>query len=65
MPNSRPSVSVFFPAYNDAGTIASLVIRALKVAETLTPDYEVIVVNDGSKDETVSALPQIDSTQRE
>ncbi len=27
-----PGLSVFFPAYNDAGTIASLVITAVKVA---------------------------------
>ena len=50
------SLSIFFPAYNDSGTIGSLVIRALQVAETLTPDYEVIVVNDGSKDNTGEIL---------
>ena len=45
----RPhSLSMFFPAYNDGGTIASLVIRAVQVATRLTPDFEVIVVNDGS-----------------
>ncbi len=38
-----PGLSVFFPAYNDAGTIASLVITAVQVAGTLTPDFEVIV----------------------
>ncbi len=47
-----PSLSIFFPAFNDAGTIASLVIRAVRVAERLTPDFEVIVVNDGSADAT-------------
>jgi glycosyltransferase involved in cell wall biosynthesis len=47
-----PSLSVFFPAYNDGGTIASLVIRAVQVASRLTPDFEVIVVNDGSSDTT-------------
>ena len=47
-----PGLSVFFPAYNDSGTIASLVITALKTAERLTPDFEIIVVNDGSADAT-------------
>ena len=46
------SLSVFFPAYNDGGTIASLVIQAVQVAGQLTPDFEVIVVNDGSTDAT-------------
>ena len=45
-------LSVFFPAYNDSGTIASMVIRAVQAASELTPDYEVIVVNDGSADAT-------------
>ena len=54
-----PGLSVFFPAYNDAGTIASLVISAVKVAGTLTPDYEVIVVNDGSSDDTPKILDEL------
>ncbi|MBI4265529.1 MAG: glycosyltransferase family 2 protein [Acidobacteria bacterium] len=47
-----PGLSMFFPAYNDGGTIASLVIRAVQVISRLTPDFEVIVVNDGSTDGT-------------
>ena len=54
-----PGLSVFFPAYNDAGTIASLVITAVKVAATLTDDYEVIVVNDGSQDDTAQILDEL------
>src|SRR3712207_928613 len=38
----RPGISVFFPAYNDAGTIASMVIAALRTCAQLTDDYEVI-----------------------
>ena len=52
-------LSIFFPAYNDSGTIASLVITALQTARTLTPDYEVIVVNDGSKDRTADVLDEL------
>ena len=54
-----PGLSVFFPAYNDAGTIASLVITAVKIAATLTDDYEVIVINDGSKDDTARILDEL------
>jgi glycosyltransferase involved in cell wall biosynthesis len=54
-----PGLSVFFPAYNDAGTIASLVITSVKVAATLTPDYEVIVINDGSRDDTAKILDEL------
>jgi glycosyltransferase involved in cell wall biosynthesis len=52
-------LSVFFPAYNDSGTIASLVIQAVRTARRLTPDYEVIVVNDGSADATADVLEEL------
>jgi glycosyltransferase involved in cell wall biosynthesis len=54
-----PSLSVFFPAYNDAGTIASLVLLAHMTARQLTDDYEVIVVNDGSPDHTGELLDEM------
>jgi len=60
---SRPTgLSVFFPAYNDSGTIASMVIRAVQAASRLTPDYEVIVVNDGSADGTAEIADELART---
>jgi glycosyltransferase involved in cell wall biosynthesis len=59
---SRPGISVFFPAFNDAGTIASMVLVALKTCEKLTADYEVIVVENGSTDYTVEVLEDLAST---
>jgi glycosyltransferase involved in cell wall biosynthesis len=56
-----PGLSIFFPAYNDSGTIASLVITALRTARKLTPDHEVIVINDGSKDATADILDELAS----
>ena len=52
-------LSIFFPAYNDSGTIASLVITALRTARKLTPNHEVIVVNDGSQDGTAEILEEL------
>ena len=55
----RPSISVFFPAYNDGGTIASMVVSALLTLQEVTDDYEVIVVNDGSRDYTPKVLDEL------
>ena len=57
-----PGLSVFFPAYNDSGTIASMVIRAVQAASELTPDYEVIIVNDGSADATAEIADELART---
>jgi glycosyltransferase involved in cell wall biosynthesis len=61
-PEQPTGLSVFFPAYNDSGTIASMVIRAVQAASALTPDYEVIVVNDGSGDATALILDELART---
>jgi glycosyltransferase involved in cell wall biosynthesis len=63
LPADKPAgLSVFFPAYNDSGTIASMVIRAVQAASELTPDYEVIVVNDGSRDATPDIIDELART---
>ena len=57
--SERKSISAFFPAYNDGGTIASMVIAALLTLQELTDDYEVVVVNDGSADYTAEVLDEL------
>lgn len=54
------SISVFFPAFNDGGTISSMVIGALITLPKVTEDYEVIVVNDGSEDYTPDMLSELE-----
>src|SRR6185295_14871818 len=61
-PEKPAGLSVFFPAYNDSGTIASMVIRAVQAASDLTPDYEIIVVNDGSADATAQIVDELART---
>lgn len=56
----RPSISIFFPCYNDAGTIAAMVIRALQAAREITDDFEIIVVNDGSGDDSLLILQELE-----
>src|SRR4029453_10389082 len=60
-----PGLSVFFPAYNDSGTIASMVIRAVKAASELTPDFEIIVGDDGSADGTAEIADELARTYRQ
>jgi glycosyltransferase involved in cell wall biosynthesis len=54
-----PGISVFFPAYNDWGTIASLVVLSTVVLRELTDDFEIIVVNDASPDHCAVILDDL------
>jgi glycosyltransferase involved in cell wall biosynthesis len=58
-PQHAPGLTVFFPAYNDSGTIASMVIAAVKTAGRLTPDSEVLVIDDGSTDTTAEVADEM------
>ncbi len=51
------SLSVVFPAYNDGGSIASMVAAASIASRQVTDDFEIIVVNDGSSDYTQAFEP--------
>jgi glycosyltransferase involved in cell wall biosynthesis len=58
---NKQSISAFFPAYNDAGTIASMVVLTDRTVRRLTDDYEIIVVNDGSTDHTAVVLSELET----
>lgn len=54
------SISVFFPCYNDSGSIAGLVEEADKILKRIARDYEIIVIDDGSKDESRKILNNLE-----
>ncbi|MBA2734888.1 MAG: glycosyltransferase family 2 protein [Acidobacteria bacterium] len=60
--HSKSSISIFFPAFNDQETIGELVADAFALLPTLTDDYEVLVVNDGSTDQTAAVLERLSRT---
>ena len=45
-------ISAFFPAHNEEANIVDLAKKTSKVLSEICEDYEVIIVNDGSKDRT-------------
>ncbi len=48
----KKNISFFFPAFNDEGTVEKLVEDAIDVLESVANDYEIIIVDDGSLDDT-------------
>jgi len=60
-----PGLSVFFPAYNDAASLPSLIARAQKAARSVSNNIEILVINDGSTDDTAAVLTTLSRTYPE
>lgn len=56
---SNRSLSVFFPCYNEEGSVENLVKSTVKVLKNITDDFEVIIVNDGSSDRTAEIAKKL------
>jgi len=50
------NLSVFFPAYNDAASLPRLIEQAFHYASKCSEEFEVIVINDASEDDTDTVL---------
>ncbi len=53
------SLSVFFPCYNEQENIVTLVTNAMAVIPEVTDDFELIIVNDGSSDNTAAVADSL------
>jgi len=51
-PDAIDSISVILPAHNEAGNLELVVRRALEVLPTVAAEFEIVVVDDGSRDDT-------------
>mgnify|MGYP006276481857 FL=1 len=52
----RPTLSAVVPAYNEADNLPALLPRLIASLQQLTEHWEVVVVDDGSRDHTAAAL---------
>jgi len=64
-PSADGGISAFFPCYNDSATIGEVVKKAIRVLGELTPDYEIIIVDDGSKDASHQVLEALAASHPE
>lgn len=46
------AISVFFPAFNEGANLESTVQKAIAVLTKVADKYEIVIVNDGSTDDT-------------
>lgn len=58
---ARPTVSIFYPCYNDWGSMGSMVLLTVQTAKELGIDYDLTIVDDGSADHTLDLLRALES----
>jgi len=54
-----PELSVFYPCYNEEKNIQKTVDKTIPVLKKIAQKWEIILINDGSKDNTGKVLDQI------
>lgn len=54
-----PQLSVFFPCYNEEKNIQNTIDKAMPIIKKITPTWEIIIINDGSKDNTLKVAKAI------
>ncbi|MBI3251733.1 MAG: glycosyltransferase family 2 protein [Candidatus Omnitrophica bacterium] len=55
-PRSLTSLTLFFPCYNEAANVGVMIADAVKIGEEYGVDYEVLVVDDGSRDDSAEIV---------
>lgn len=58
------SLSVFFPAYNEEKNIKVTVESAISILPKVAEKWEVLVINDGSKDKTREVVEKLEKKHR-
>jgi len=59
---TNPSLTIALPAWNEAENIGPMLQEVVDVAQSITDDYEVIVVDDGSTDATADEVRRFTAT---
>jgi glycosyltransferase involved in cell wall biosynthesis len=60
-----PSLSCVMPAYNEGKNLGVLVPQVLQSLKALSPEVEIVLVNDGSRDNTAQVIQQLCSQHPE
>lgn len=55
-PKALTSLSITFPCYNEEANIGAMIEQSIKTAESYGMDYEIVVVDDGSRDRSVEII---------
>ena len=64
-PKPLPSLSIIFPCYNEEANVERTTLAALRTGRRICDDLEVLIVNDGSRDQTGEIADRLAAEHRE
>ena len=59
VPGSGPTLSIVVPAYNEADSLPVLYGRLTPILDALGDSWELVLVNDGSRDATLDVMQRL------
>ncbi len=59
MIQNNDGISLFFPVYNDEKTVRRVTEKAIKLLTSLSTQFEIIIINDGSPDKSGEIADQL------
>ena len=57
--NSRIEFSILAPCYNEGGSLEEFIARVIPLMESLNKEFEILLVNDGSTDNTLGVSKRL------
>jgi len=62
--NKLPSLSIFFPFWNEEKNIEKVVLNAMPVAQKLAVKWEILIIDDGSSDKTLEIAKKLEQKNK-
>jgi len=56
---ARPALSLIFPVFDEAPNVGTALAQALALAPRITDSFEIVVVDDGSRDGSAAAVERV------
>lgn len=62
--NKLPELSIFFPFWNEEKNVERVVEAAVPIAKEIASKWEIIIIDDGSKDKTLEIAKKLEEKHR-
>ncbi len=61
----NPNISVVIPVYNSESILPKLVARLIETLKNISSNYEILLINDGSQDESWNSIQKLSDENKQ